>query len=887
MVEGLSKAPGEAASVVSGVGSGVLVERADGLSVLEESLASVRASGEGRLVLVAGEAGVGKTALLRWFCESRSGSVRVLWGVCEPLLTPRPLGPLCDVAEATGGEFEELVMGGARPHEVASALIGELRTRAPTVLVLEDLHWADEATLDVLRLLARRVVSVSALVLASFRDDELDRARQLRIVLGELGGRPVRLKVAPLSPAAVTELAGPHGIEGRELCRRTGGNPFFVTEVLEAGGDGIPETVRDAVLARAGRLSDPARRLLQAVAVVPGRVELWLLEALAGQFAEWLEECLASGMLMAVDGGVAFRHELARLAVEESVAPNRGLAVHRAALARLVDPPAGEPDLARLAHHAEAIGDAETVLRWAPRAAALAASAGAHREAAAHYARTLRFADSLTAEVCAELLELRSYECFLTNGFDDAIDALEGAAALRRELGDLRRLGGVLCSLARSLREAGRTPEAELVVREAIGLLEPLGLTRELGRAYGARCQLCMIVADLEGTVAWGAKAIDIAERLGDTETLVHALASVGTAMLHVGLPDGEEKLERSLRLAQQAGLDGDAGRAFNNLVAAALVSRAYDLAERYVEEGIEYCEDRGLDLWVQLLLANRVKLELDRGRWDNAVDSAHGLLRDPGCGLGPRLEAMVAIALVRARRGDPGVWELLDEALALSEPTREDYTIGQVIAARAEAAWLQARSADAAQATDGALELALKRDDPWAVGELACWRWRAGVRDELPAGAAAEPYALTIAGEWGGAMRVWQEIGCPYEAALALGDADDNEALRQALARLQGLGASAAAAIVARRLRARGARGLPRGPRPRTRENPAGLTGRELEVLALLADGLRNAQIAERLVVSEKTVDHHVSAILRKLDVRTRGEAGAAGVRLGLTDPR
>jgi DNA-binding CsgD family transcriptional regulator len=396
-----------------------------------------------------------------------------------------------------------------------------------------------------------------------------------------------------------------------------------------------------------------------------------------------------------------------------------------------------------------------------------------------------------------------------------------------------------------------------------------------------------MIVADLEGTVAWGGKAIGIAERLGDTETLVHALASVGTAMLHNGSRDGEEKLERSLRLAQRAGLDGDAGRAFNNLVAAALASRAYDLAERYVEEGLEYCEDRGLDLWVQLLLANRIKLELDRGRWDHAVDSAHGLLRDPGCALGPRLEALVALALVRARRGDPGVWELLDEALALSEPTREDYTIGQVIAARAEAAWLEARSADAAQATESALELAVNRDDPWAVGELACWRWRAGLRDQLPAGAAAEPYALTIAGEWGDAARLWQELGCPYEAALALGDADDHEPLRLALAQLQGLGASAAAAIVARRLRALGARGLPRGPRARTRENPAGLTGRELEVLALLADGLRNAQIAERLVVSEKTVDHHVSAILRKLDVRSRGEAGAAAGRLGLTAPR
>jgi DNA-binding CsgD family transcriptional regulator/tetratricopeptide (TPR) repeat protein len=771
------------------------------------------------------------------------------------------------------------------PYEVVVALMGELRRRPPTVLVLEDLHWADEATLDVLRLLARRVASVPVLVLASFRDDELGQARQLRIVLGELVGRPGRLTVVPLSPAAVSELAGPFGVDGQELYRTTGGNPFFVTEVLEAGGDGIPGTVRDAVLARAGRLPDPARRLLQSAAVVPGRVEVWLLEALAGELIGHLDVYLASGMLLAVDDGVAFRHELARLAVEESVAPDRRLALHRAALAALVAPPLGEPDPARLAHHAEVVGDRAAVLRWATRAASRAASAGAHREAAAHYARALRFADGLTAEVYAELLEQRSDESFLTNQFDEAIDALERAIAVRRDLGDQRRLGESLCALAEVLHKSGRTPDAEVLAREAVTLLEPLGPGRELARAYATRCQLCMVITNVAGTVEWGTRAIALAESLGDIEALVHALNSVGTALLHSGSPKGAEKLERSLRLAREAGLDRDAGRAFNNLVAAGLVSRAYGLARRYVQEGLEYCEEHGLDLWEQLLLANRVKLELDGGDWSGAVHSADRLLRDPTCTLGARLEALVAIGLVRARRGDPGVWEPLDEARTLAQPTEELQAIGQVASARAEAAWLEGRATEAAEATDAAWKLALERDDSWAVGELACWRWRVGVREKLSAGLAAEPYALSMTGNWARAAALWRELDCPYEAALALADANDEQRLRQALAELQELGARAAAGIVRRRLRARGARGLPRGPRARTRENPAGLTGRELEVVALLAGGLRNAQIAERLVLSEKTVDHHVSAILRKLDVRTRGEAGAKAVRLGPAD--
>jgi DNA-binding CsgD family transcriptional regulator len=247
-----------------------------------------------------------------------------------------------------------------------------------------------------------------------------------------------------------------------------------------------------------------------------------------------------------------------------------------------------------------------------------------------------------------------------------------------------------------------------------------------------------------------------------------------------------------------------------------------------------------------------------------------------------PPALAFTAIGLVRARRGDPDQWGPLDEALALVEPSRELQRLAPVAAARAEAAWLEGKADKVAGATGPAFELALQRGAEWPLGELACWRWRAGLLDEPPP-AAAEPYALQIAGEWGRAADLWQEVGCPYEAALALAGADDDDALRRALEELQRLGARPAAAIVARRLRGRGARGVPRGPRATTRENPAGLTAREAEVLELVGEGLRNADIAGRLFLSEKTVGHHVSAILRKLGVRTRGQASAEAQRLGI----
>jgi len=196
-----------------------LLERSRELSTLADWLSAVASGSRGRLVLVAGEAGVGKTTLLRRLGEEHRDGPRFLWGACEALFTPRPLGPLLDIAELTGGEFAEVVATDAKPHDVVGALVHELGSRAPTVLVLEDLHWADEATLDVLRLLARRIATVPVLVIASYRDDELDRGHPLRIVLGELGrGEGVsRLSLAPLSPAAVGKLAESHGIDADEL----------------------------------------------------------------------------------------------------------------------------------------------------------------------------------------------------------------------------------------------------------------------------------------------------------------------------------------------------------------------------------------------------------------------------------------------------------------------------------------------------------------------------------------------------------------------------------------------------------------------------------------------------------------------------------------------
>ena len=297
-----------------------LLERAPQLDAFNRALATVAATRHGRVVLVSGEAGVGKTALVERFCHEQQ-SARILWGACDALFTPRPLGPFVDIAQQTGGEVEEIVQGSHRPHEVVAALGREVGNAMPTVVVLEDLHWADEATLDALRLLGRRTDRFPALVIATYRDDELGDRHPLRTVLGELAtARGVEyLDLERLSARAVTELARPYGVDARALYARTAGNPFFVSEVLGAGTAETPPTVRDAVLARAGRLSASGRALLEALAISSPPAQLGVLEGIAGDAIASLDECIGVGMVVPAGGTVAFRHELARLVINEAM----------------------------------------------------------------------------------------------------------------------------------------------------------------------------------------------------------------------------------------------------------------------------------------------------------------------------------------------------------------------------------------------------------------------------------------------------------------------------------------------------------------------------------------------------------------------------------------
>lgn len=863
-----------------------LLERHRELDRLERCFEQVSSSASGMVAFVGGEAGVGKTALLNELCEQLGVQARVLGGACEPLVAPRPFGPFVDLAESIGGELSQLIADGAKPHAVATALLRELtESDKPSLVVLEDLHWADEATRDVLRLTARRLTGIGALMVGTYRNDELGRWHPLRALIGELGASQtiLRMSLPPLSLDAVELLAAPFHGDSAALYARTGGNPFFVTELLAGSDSVLPASVSDAVLARAGRLSPPARRLLETIAIVGSQAELWLLERLIGAVAERLTECIENGTIVSVGGAVAFRHELAREAVVSVISDYERLALHAATLKALSDPPRGEPDLARLAHHADGSGDPDAVLQFVPPAAARAATLGAHREAAALYGRAIDYTDAQPLEVRAALLERLAAEYYFFTDFQSAERAQRQALACYQQLGAELRQGAAQSWLSNLAWQTGSLADAQRMALEAAVRLDRLSARRERVAAYLQVAQLKLAGEEPTEAKAWAIRASELADELGAPRSIISALMTLGWVEFFTGQHAGLEKIERSIEMAQTAGFEGDVAGAHVIVARTAARLHIYDLAERHVRAGLDYCEGRDFDLWRYYLISWQSKLELARGRWEEAARLAEICLCEP-CPFA-RIHALVALGLVRARRGDPDPWTPLDEALASALPRNEFQWIAPVAAARAEAAWLEGRADAIGPEIEPALDFPMRRSDPYATA-LAYWRWRAGHDAQTRPGGEQDPRVLEISGDCGGAAERWRTLGCPYEAAVARIGSDDPSQLWQALSELQALGARPAAALASRRLRERGVRSIPRGPRRRTRENPAGLTAREFEVLVLLADGLRNAEIAQRLIVTDKTVDHHVSAILRKLDVRTRGEASIAAVRLGIIDP-
>ncbi len=822
----------------------MLLERDDERAALQTAIEA------GRIAVVTGEAGIGKTELVRAVAPPDA-----LWGACDPLITPRPMGPWHDIARRVP-PLAEALAGGSR-EAVLSATLDELER---STLVIEDLHWADDATLDLVALVGRRVARGSLILTTR------PAARpEVRRVLAAL--RASRVEPGPLSAGAVASLAARAGREPGDLHAVTGGNPFFVAEAL-AG--------REAIALRLGALSDPARTVVELASVVPGTVELWLIDEGAGA----IDECVAAGLVQVRGDALAFRHDLARRAVQDSISPARRRELDRRVLTTLER--FGSDDPARLAHHARRAGDWEAIRRLAPPAARSAAAAGGHRQALEHWEAALA--------VGADALEGVSTEAYFCGHMERAIEARR--ALVDQDAPPLKH-GEHLRWLSRLLWWSGRGEEAVEVGDRAIAALEAFPGSRELAMALSARSQLAMLAQHNAEAISLGSRAAALADSLGDEETAIHALTNVATAELNLGdVEGGRLRLDEAHARAAAAGFPDHAARALVNLTTGTMsANRADPRVAGDLERALAYSREHQLDGYTQYMLGVRGFTRLLGGAWGPAEEDARAALAlgdQPGVSLCP---AKIVLGRLQSRRGDAEAGATLDVAWKLAVKTGEIQRLAPAAAARAEHAWLgdelradDATPADAATAPLSvdmspvaalwaSYALADERGDAWGRAELAFWLRRAGA-DVAAHADDPVPFALAASGDWAGAAAAWRAAGLPYEAADALAQTD---ARVDALVAFDELGATRVAQRLRRRLRAEGVRRIPRGPRPASRAAPGGLTPRECEVYAHLIEGATNAEIAEALVISPKTVDHHVSAVLGKLGASSRRELKGA----------
>ena len=862
-------------------------------------------SGTGSCVLIGGEAGVGKTSVLLWLEAVIAAEARVLWGSCEALHTPRPMGPLHDMAPELGEPLAKLLRAESTPVAVFDTLVASLRAAArPTVLIFEDVHWADHGTHDLIRFLGRRVHRQNVVLILSYRQDEVVAHHPLSAVIGDLPAQStLRINLLPLSAAGVATLAAPKGVDEKKLHAITGGNPLFVTELLanlEAGQEmRVSNSIRDAVLARISRLDESARTVLDLASVVPGKIDRALLFDLAGKDADAaVADCLQRGLLVEVDEGSAFmfRHELARLAIEAALSPGASKAWHKRVIAAQIDRPG--VSAARLVHHALALNDEHWVLELAPRAALEAARLGAHREAAAHFATALRVAGKAPDEVRAQLHESWSYEAGLVRIDDNTIAARHQALALWRKLGNHEKVGLNLRWLSRLVWYQGDGAAAERFLDEAIAALQNAPPCAEQAWACSVRSQMYMLNSKVDEAVEWGERALLLADEHKVAEVRVHALNNIGSALMFAQRPGGLERMEESLRLALAGGFHEQAARVYTNVASFGERFREFAVTEKYAVDGLEFDRRHDLDSWTHYLEGTYAKMLLHQGRFEEAEKLARQVLATPHLTTVMRFPALGVLAHVRMRQGHADGPLQLQEGLQKALPTRELQRVAPFAVALAESAWLRDDIDGVRRALASLDGLAGLETNPWDYGDCVIWRHRIGDDLRAIADQVSPPYAAEIRGDHALAAALWRNIGDPYSAAMALaqglGANTDSSAASSvdsgALAQWQEaidifvqLGAEPAARKLRNRARALGLRGIRRGPYAAARRNVYGITSKELDVLRLMMDGKTNLEISSELSRSSKTVDHHVSSLLAKLGAKNRTEAASIAIRENL----
>jgi len=855
-----------------------LLEREQELETLERALATARTSG-GRIVLVRGGAGIGKTALIREFVTRHEGEATVLVGACDDLTTPQPLGPFWDMSrhEPT---ISRSLHDSDRPGLLNAILDLLDRSLRPTVIVVEDTQWADEATLDTLRSLGRRIADTRGVLILTYRDVAVDFDHPLRAVIGEFPSQHlVRISLEGLSPDAVESMSHGTNLDPGELFALTDGNPLFVVELVTSGTSGVPASIQDSVLARAAKISPKAREALDLISVIPGSVEREVIDELVGS-TEVLRECAGQGLLDVGDSVVAFRHELTRHAVESTLSPDRRQQLNHAVLKLL----ATVPELAgptRLAHHADAAEDIESILKYAPVAARAAVAADSDREAVAHFRMLRPHLELLDPDERGEVLEDWPEAESEVGNYHEAIGLVDAARRLYRLRDDRVGQSRTLARAAYYYEWAGERSHAEEHARQAIEVLGPVPEGKDLANALEVSAYLSMMAGDSRTGLDLLDRIFDAAGSQIDEHLLIRCLIHRG-GILDDHYPAGLEVCEAAIERARAAGPWQEEARALCNHGWHAVNFRDLTTAETYVKRSMAvHAEHADTDTrgWSYVNTTYAWILEL-RGEWSLAEDLAREQLEIQGGYV--RTFALPIVGIIEARQGRRVAAETLGEAWELATRSHEVQRLIGAAAAAAEYAWISGTEVVPVAELNQVLRRALEVGWPWPSGAIAFWLWHTGNLAEVPK-SIAEPYRMMMSGEPIAAAQIWESLHCRYDAAIAL-SLGDSDAQIQATEVLETLGATAVAAKIRQQLRSRNVP-VPRGRSHSTRTHPVGLTSRQNEVLHLLAEGLTNLEIADRLFLSPRTVENHVAAVISKLNASSRDSAVAVARDKGLLE--
>ena len=865
----------------------MLIEREKAIEQMQAS-AERLFTGHGGIALVGGEAGIGKTSLLEEVKRVLDAQFQILWSGCDPLFTPRPFGPLHDIAGSISVQLLELLENGAPPSSIFAALYDSLeKSEQPIILIFEDAHWADNATLDLFKFLGRRISFLNCLLVISYRDDEITTQHQLRSVIDLFpSAHTSRIKVEPLSEEGVEKLASIAKRDSLNLHKITAGNPFFVTELLAADGStdaSVPASVRDAINSRLISLARAERIFLETISLIPGAVSQQLVETLCGQQGETCAMACVARNLLQIDanGAFRFRHELARLGTLARVPANQQKRLHgdilRALEAHSVE------DLGSLVHHAAGALDATSVLKYAPQAAANAAALGAHREAVSYLAAALRFVDEADTELAAQLYEDWAYEQGLALPItDEVIEARRHAITLWRALGRKDKIGENLRWLSRLHWYRGESAEASHFGDEAIKVLESIPASSERAMAYSIRAQLDMLNDRMDEAVEWGTRALEIEKQYPSAEVRVHALNNVGSALALRGDEQGFLKLQTSLELALANGFHEHAARAYTNLADSCLRYKRLEQAEKVIADGIAHDTQFDLDSWTYYLVGLLAQLRTEQGRLRDAETIALGVLDLERLTVLMRIPAMAVKARTQLRLGEAGAQKAVTVALETAFTFDEVQYVVPARLCAIESAWIHNNPMAAREQIRLLETLDETAFDHWSAGELEIWIHRFGFDKQVSsAQKLPEPHRLELQGKYFEAADAWLSLGIPYHAALSLMQADGADAVKalpRAYKMLEAMDAKAGMAIIRDQAKELGISSkLPRekrGPYKATRQHPAGLTLKEQEVLGFILEGASNKEISDSLSRSRRTVENHVSSILAKLNVNNRLEA-------------